>query len=290
MPDSKPLQLPCGGCLGCKQERAQHWALRCHLELKHHESAAFITLTYTPENRPACLHVPHLQKFIKRIRERLSRSTPARTLRHFSCGEYGESNGHPHYHGIIFGASEKDRDLIDRAWGLGRTQCVQATPASISYVAGYCDKKLGDQDRRNHWRMPDGTGKPRIAGYVNEETGEWVAKRPDQKKAWKPITAGWYWQEPFLIMSRNPGIGNRARNEHKQSWRDYAIHNGKRLSVPRYLHNGYRETETEQQKEERENRRERYRETQKPKTQEERNREELVHRAKMRLKGEGRKL
>lgn len=87
------------------------------------------------------------------------------------------------------------------------------TPAVIAYVAGYTAKKINDNI--NHH-----------GEHVDPETGEVYT-----------------WQPPFLQMSRRPGIGGHSRI-HTQSWRDYAILNGQKIPVPRYLHDAWEQQAT----------------------------------------------
>lgn len=195
---------------------ARAWALRCTLELEQHRSATFTTLTYNDQRLPPTLEKTHLALFLKRLRKRMG---PTRPIRFFACGEYGEQNGRPHYHALLYGASTKDADTIEETWGQGFTSTYDVTPAAISYVAGYSAKKIGYAKEAQTQR-------------VDPETGE-----------------VYRWQPPFLQMSRRPGIGGEAR-QFTQSWRLYAVHNGTRIPVPRYLHEAWKESATEQQIEE----------------------------------------
>lgn len=216
--DSLPLDLPCGGCLGCRAAKAKAWALRCHLELKDHDQAAFTTLTYADEKLPATLSKRHLQLFFKRLRKAKHRQEPATTVRFFGCGEYGEQTKRPHYHAVIFGTGVDDRDLIEQAWGLGHTRTEAVNPARIAYVAGYTSLKIGELRQKAEER-------------IDPETGEL-----------------YNWQPPFIQMSRRPGIGASAR-EYQHSWRLFAIHNGTKQAVPRYLHEAWKATATDDDKE-----------------------------------------
>lgn len=209
--DSTPLELPCGGCLGCRTAAAKAWALRCHLELFQHPSATFNTLTYDDENKPPTLQKGHLQRFLRNLR----RSTPDRRLRFFASGEYGEKTNRPHYHTILFGLNaERDAALVQDTWRKGHTHTVQATPATIAYTAGYTSKKIG-------WRHDA------AEEQIDYETGELYK-----------------WQPPFIQMSRKPGIGGAARDKYTNSWRAYAIHNGTQMKVPRYLHDAWEKKAT----------------------------------------------
>lgn len=205
----KPLQLPCSSCIGCQKSKAQAWALRCHLEAARHKAVGFTTLTFNDDKLEVTLARRTYQLFVKRLR----RSMPARTLRHFGCGEYGEKNGRPHYHAILFGTY--DEQLVDKAWGLGHTKTVRATPATIAYVAGYTAKKIG-------WQFD-------VEERIDYSTGEVYT-----------------WQPPFIQMSRNPGIGAHAR-QWVNSWRREAIYNGKRQPVPRFLHEAWKAQATEEE-------------------------------------------
>lgn len=212
--DSLPLHLPCGGCLGCRTAKAKAWALRCHLELQDHRDTTFNTLTYDEQHKPLTLVRRHLQLFIKRLR-----SATATPIRFFGCGEYGETTARPHYHAILYGTSERDRDLIQRCWPYGHTRTERITPARIAYAAGYTAEKIGDRYHAAHER-------------VDPDTGEVFTYQP-----------------PFIQMSRRPGIGGAAR-AHVSSWRLFAVHNGTRQPVPRFLHEAWKKQATKQQIEE----------------------------------------
>jgi hypothetical protein len=193
---------------------ARAWALRCHLELQQHPSAAFTTLTYSDDHVPPTLERRHLQLWLKRIRKAL----PSRSIRFFASGEYGETTERPHYHAIMYGLSSSDRDVVENTWGLGHAHTVNVTPAAIAYVAGYAAKKIGYKQTASLER-------------VDPETGE-----------------VYHWVPPFIQMSRRPGIGGHAR-QHLSSWRLYAIHNGAKMPVPRFLHAAWKANATPLQKE-----------------------------------------
>lgn len=210
LPDSAPLQLPCGTCLGCRTTRAQHWALRCRLESLDHETSCVATLTYDNDALPPTLIKEHLQLWMKRLRK-----ANKGTIRYFATGEYGERYGRPHYHVILFGLDKESR-TIPNAWQQGITYTDHASPQAISYIAGYIQKKIGTR-----WSTRE---------TINKTTGE-------------------LWQPPFQLMSRRPGLGSNAKR-HYQSWALYAMNNGSKLSVPRYYKGTYQEQATPNEKEE----------------------------------------
>lgn len=226
-PDSWHLRLPCGKCIGCIQTARMAWALRCQLELQQHQESAFVTLTYRPDELPPTLRKRDLQLWLKRLR----RSQPDRIIRFFACGEYGETTGRPHYHALLFGLSIRDRDTIEDTWGLGHTRAEHVTPERIAYTAGYVAKKIAVTYHGAY-------------ETVDPETGEVTLRFA--KDAYHN---GIKWQDQFIQMSRRPGIGAQAR-QYVQSWRSYAVLNGTKLPVPRYLHEAWKQQAQPWEKEE----------------------------------------
>nr|QJB19047.1 MAG: replication initiator protein [Microvirus sp.] len=215
------VSLPCGSCFGCKLERARQWAVRVVHESKMHDENSFITLTYDEQHLPAgrcsCVR-PHsagsvcvddFQKFLKRLRERLS----PRRIRFFACGEYGEKLGRPHYHAILFGWFPQDAvcvkrsgdmslftsSLLSSAWGLGHTSVGLVSMDSASYVANYASKQVKTNREDEACRL---------AGRSRE----------------------------FLIMSRRPGIGRRWIDTYEDDVfpSDEVIVRGRSTRPPRY--------------------------------------------------------
>lgn len=205
------LMVPCGKCVACQQAHAKAWALRCSLELQQHDNAVFTTLTYDEKHRPVTLTKRHIQLWLKRLRRSIT--TP---IRFFASGEYGERTGRPHYHAILYGIDESRADSIENAWALGHCKTDRITPARIAYTAGYTAKKAGWYQQQKEER-------------IDPETGEL-----------------YNWQPPFIQMSRRPGIGAHAR-QWPESWRLYAVHNGHKQAVPRYLHEAWKQQATEEE-------------------------------------------
>lgn len=195
---------------------ARAWALRCQLEAQLHQRAAFTTLTYNDESLPPTLDKRHVQRWLKRLRKKMG---PARPLRFFACGEYGEQTARPHYHAILYGIGQDDEHLVEETWGHGHTRTEQLTPARIAYAAGYAAKKIGYMKDALHERVDPSTGEV------------------------------YTWQPPFIQMSRRPGIGGHAR-QWVNSWRLFAVHNGTKMPVPRFLHEAWKKQATAQQQEE----------------------------------------
>lgn len=205
------LFLPCGSCVGCQLSRARSWAVRCSLELSCHSRASFVTLTFEDRYVPPTLRRSDVSVFAKRLRKRL----PPRSSKYFACGEYGDLTHRPHYHALVFGT--EDEDLIRSSWGgRGFVTVAPVNPARISYVAGYCAKKVG----------------------FFAEAGERVDYSSGEVYRYQP---------PFIQMSRRPGIGGESR-KYWRSWRDAAIWGGTKVPVPRFLHAAWDENATDSEK------------------------------------------
>lgn len=221
-PGAVPYQtIPCGKCLGCRMQYSRQWANRCMLELEYHDSAYFVTVTYndyhvrtsyyadpdTGEATPSLtLSKRDHQLFLKRLRERF----PDDHIRFFMCGEYGPSTWRPHMHYIIFGLHLTDLRLdrcqrghnvykspaLERVWSerivsrdllgneisssydpIGFVEVMDVSWAACSYVARYIMKKQLGPDGRDFYR-----------------------------------TFGL--EPPFVLMSRNPGLGRQWYDDH----------------------------------------------------------------------------
>lgn len=140
------------------------------MELRQHEKASFVTLTYDSEHVPVVDSVPKLQKrdaqlWLKRLRKLFE----VGRLRYYLCGEYGTKTRRPHYHAILFGVSPEELDpewvlwngqsgpstnvrparldtVLYRTWCRGIVHVGEVSRKSIQYVAGYITKKMTSND------------------------------------------------------------------------------------------------------------------------------------------------
>lgn len=142
------IAIPCGHCLSCKLDYSKNWSNRCVLESLSYENNCFVTLTFNDES---LLNLKDdfksiLQKFLKRLRRSLDYP-----IRYFACFERGARSNRPHYHLIIFNYWPSDARLInnhteskelEKIWSYGHVVVGDVTPASCSYVAQYCTKKI----------------------------------------------------------------------------------------------------------------------------------------------------
>lgn len=204
----RPVEVPCGTCIGCKLERSRQWAMRCLHESKEHEVSSFVTLTYDDEHLAAngSLVPEHYQLFMKRLRKAVG------PVRFFQAGEYGEALGRPHHHAILFGywpsdcrfykVGESGEKLyssaeLERLWGQGLCSVGHVSFESAAYIARYTLKKV-----------------------VGSGADAWYGSRIPE----------------FLTMSRRPGIGHgfaiRYREEIYRG--DSCVVRGAECKPPRY--------------------------------------------------------
>lgn len=202
-------------------------------EARMHPQNCFITLTYSDQVVPQNfgLDLRHLQLFMKRLRKSLDQK-----IRFFACGEYGDLNGRPHYHAIIFNYDPPDRVLTARSnsgepiyssaslhglWGLGITTTQDVTHKSCSYVARYVTKKLKTSDTYGADRY-----------YRSSPVdGAFHAVRPE-----------------FAVMSRRPGIGSAYAKDFKSDFypSGFIVVDGVRSAPPKFYVSKL--TEEEQQR------------------------------------------
>lgn len=135
----------CGQCNPCRLNRRRLWTHRLLLEANLHEFASVATLTYSPEFHPenGSLVPRHMQLFLKRLRKVLG---PARPIRFFGVGEYGDMGERPHYHVALFGVAHLESDLVLSAWKLGMVHLMELNTETAQYVCGYVVKKMTAKD------------------------------------------------------------------------------------------------------------------------------------------------
>lgn len=191
--DGLRLSLPCGRCIGCRLERSRQWAVRMMHEASLYDANCVVTLTYDDEHLPADgsldrLAVPSFIRRMRRVGER---------VRYFQCGEYGDANGRPHYHGCLFGVDFADKVVsepsksgasqwvspsLERFWPFGRCTVGTLSFESAAYVARYVCKKVTGQRAVKHYERVDA-----CSGEVYQIEPEYatMSRRPG-------IGAGWF--------------------------------------------------------------------------------------------------
>lgn len=177
----RPVDLPCGRCIGCRLERARQWAVRCMHEASLYDANCFLTLTYSPENVPdkGSLRPEDMVKFLKRLRAKFGK------VRFFQCGEYGENFQRPHHHVLLFGFEFPDRVVhsvrdgmtlyrsaeLEKLWPFGFCTIGAVTFESAGYVARYSMKKVTGPGADAHYRG-------RVPEYLT------MSRRPGIGRGW----------------------------------------------------------------------------------------------------------
>lgn len=218
-----PVEVPCGQCIGCRLERSRQWAIRLTHEAQLHDRKCFVTLTYDDEHLPPGrnLQKRDFQLFMKRLRK-----NSGLKVRFYHCGEYGDTDGRPHYHAILFGVDFPDQkpykrtkrddmifksELLNQIWGKGHCFIGEVTPQSCAYTARYIMKKIGGEKAVDHYR------------YTDPETGEQFDRQPE-----------------YATMSLKPGIGGDWFDKfHKDVFpSDFVVLQGKRSGkAPKFYDN-----------------------------------------------------
>ena len=226
-----PIDIPCGGCIGCRLDKAADWSTRATNELRYHDDACFITLTYNDDHLPndKSINRDDPRNFLRRLR----RAYPDQKIRYFGCGEYGKNQqgeinpftgkpdiGRPHYHYIIYGMNFDDRRLIndddipqyesqqlEELWGKGFTSLGNADQKNIDYISQYTTKKINGNMAADHYK------------YLDPVTGEEINRQPE-----------------FISVSTQPGIGSQWFDDFEGDCLKGFITNGKGRvqKIPKY--------------------------------------------------------
>lgn len=216
--DYKRVTIACGQCNDCRLARSRAWAVRCLHEASLYDFNVFVTLTYDDSHLPESKSLVYrdFQLFMKRLRR------TGRKARFYMCGEYGEENGRPHYHAILFNCWFPDMRYwrmspagfklyrsaeLEKLWFLGNAEIGMVTFESAAYVARYVMKKL------------TGNGSEKFYEILNVDTGE-IHRR----------------EKEFNRMSLKPGIGAAWYKKFKSDVYPHGmvVVNGVETSPPRY--------------------------------------------------------
>lgn len=181
-----PVKIPCGQCIGCRQDRAKSWAIRCVHEASMFKENCFITLTFDEKHisKNYSLEKADFVKFMKRLRKKYFGNKKGH-VRYFHCGEYGEKYQRPHHHACLFGFDFKDKYLwdirggnrlyrskeLEALWPFGFCTIGDVTYDSAAYVARYVLKKITGE-------MAPDVYQGRLPEYVT------MSRRPGIGKMW----------------------------------------------------------------------------------------------------------
>lgn len=202
------VNVPCGKCLGCKNDYARRWSVRCYHEAfmhDHFKNCAFVTLTFNnnmlfKRNNVWSVNKLAFSQWFKRFREQIRSNYAERSdskVRFFACGEYG-SKGRPHYHLLLFGFNFPDKYVIQ---GAGYPKKLQPKLINERLVKTYrspflerCWSPAGSDDSFGFSTISD----------VNQFTCNYVARYVLKKSGLHDFPD----REPvFTNCSRMPGLG-----------------------------------------------------------------------------------
>lgn len=216
--EAQCCQVPCGKCLECKINNSKQWALRSVAESCMHTDNWFVTLTYDDEHIPPSvltysrhsyefgawhpLVYEDFQAFKKRLLEYMRYHYNVSDIRFMMCGEYGPTNGRPHFHAIFYGLPLPDvvkhseqslsgknyvyltSEIIFNCWSKGFVTIGECNWETSAYVARYVLKKFNNLEEYDYQNLC----------FVNG----WEPLPPEMREA-----------------SRRPGLGRPYYEAHK---------------------------------------------------------------------------
>ncbi|AXH73439.1 MAG: replication initiator protein [Microviridae sp.] len=231
-----PLNVPCGKCNFCLQNRRNEWAFRLNYELRRVESAHFITLTYSTEHVPIKVigtraylvldkdHLKYFHKQIKQIQSRYFKNNKVSKteqkkwrIKYYAVGEYGTKFHRPHYHSIILNLHpEVFRKLENKeVWKYGDIHRGDVNDASIQYTAKYLIDKIPHADLlpKQFALMSKGIGD----NYIKDKK-RWHKQGgrmyvPDGQKRMRMPR---YYKDKIFSSMEKEILGEKAYNEQKK--------------------------------------------------------------------------
>lgn len=244
--------MPCGGCLGCREDKSKTWAVRLVHEASLYEKNCFITLTYNEDHYPekGSLVKEHMELFFKRLRKKYVPKCPfpkskdpeiqaqrkdwlqKHGIRYYYCGEYGDQFGRPHYHACLFNF---DFPMKSKEHPDGKVLWKETSGGNLYRC------------RALEVLWPFGFVS---VGAVTFDSAAYVA-RYIIKKINGEMAPGHYMgrQPEFAEQSRRPGIAKAWYEKYKNSdiplaYRNgFITMNGKTYRIPKYYDNNFEITD-----------------------------------------------
>jgi len=163
--NEKYIDVRCGKCIGCKNQKYIELRTRWEMEYKKAKSAAFVTITYHDRCLPtkevpdhngelrllSTLHKPDFKKYLHRIRDMHAHACKKNPLPdnwpkmiYIMSGEYGHQTKRPHGHLLILNCHPEVRKKIRKTWKFGITHQQDLTSQGIDYVLKDLNKQNTD--------------------------------------------------------------------------------------------------------------------------------------------------
>ena len=212
------VKIPCGKCLECRLATSKQWAQRSVCEAQSHEFNWFVTLTYDDEHLPPPIYTysrhsfdfgswspllySDFEKFKKRLLEYMRYHFNVTEIRFLMCGEYGPTNGRPHFHCIFYNLPLPDvtkhnhvlvsgrnysylhSQIVEDCWSKGFITIGEVNWDTSAYVGRYVMKKLTNLEEEDYQNLCKQNG--------------WQPLPPEMRQA-----------------SRRPGLGRPYFESHK---------------------------------------------------------------------------
>ena len=212
--------IPCGKCLACQKQKRKEWATRIELEAKKYKHNYFITLTYDDEHLiipeqsintktgqiftneenwrewKGTLYKPHVIRFLNSLRKWWERDYKWEGMKFYLSGEYGDIGERPHYHLICMNCPKLElipigenpkikkpyytNERIEKIWGKGYITIGEVNWDTISYTAGYVEKKLFGEVKDEVYAIK---GQSPIFSYMSRNKGigrEWFEENKNK--------------------------------------------------------------------------------------------------------------
>lgn len=218
------VNVGCGRCQECCNQRAMQWQVRLSEEIKDWKYMYFVTFTFSPKGlREVCFRnglsidkVNAAATYALRKSLELYRKYNKKSYRHFFVTELGhEGTERIHMHGILFMDTEQDFEIIER-------------------------KKDGNMCRWKYWRY----GNIFVGDYVNQASVNYMVKYMQKIDTDHKNYVG--------IILASPGIGRRFIDHLKEAGKTgtykyrpkhtkdyYRLNNGCKVKLPKYFSNKF---------------------------------------------------
>lgn len=186
----EPQLIPCGQCMACRLNYSRMWADRLIMEKETTPEGMswFCSFTYDDDHlpagdvlRPSLCPADH-DKLIHDIRQKMSRDLKKFAgeydvtgefpkLRYYSCGEYGDEYGRPHFHSCMYNLPLLDlkyyrtnengdvlytSDWLSSCWSEGKKSrgfvvVGELNYNSAAYTARYVTKKIKGKHAQEYY-------------------------------------------------------------------------------------------------------------------------------------------
>lgn len=234
------IRCACGKCINCLRNYERSWTMRLREEMGASKSSFFMTLTYNDENVPCgdneyILCKTDYQRFVKRLRKRLSSIDKLIRCKYVVVGEYGSRTSRPHYHMAIFFNVRLDgllfSRLVEDCWKFGFVQVDYLNSSRIHYLTKYFNKVDDREHSVKYFRhMSNGIGEsyltPAIIKY-HKTTLSTICHRYGRS-----YSIPRYYRDKIFNENDKETIIETADRDYRTWLRDFHRHHGSGI-VPR---------------------------------------------------------